>query len=382
MSELLEFFKSRTDSIIQQLETLVHYESPSEDKTLNDLLGEYCLHQFQKLGAQVQIFPRETVGDILLGKWNTEAQGKPLLILTHRDTVWAQGTVAHKIPFRRDEYKLYGAGVLDMKAGIAIAWEAIAGLQALNAFPNRPIWMLITSDEESGSTHSRELIVDLSRQAALCLVMEPSGENEGLKSARKGIARYWISAKGRASHAGAAPEEGINAILELAHQTIALQALNQLRQGTSVSVTQIQGGSANNVIPESASLYTDVRFFYREEAERVHAAITELEPALMGCELEIKGGIDRYPMERNEEMVRAVQQAQQIAADLGLSLGEATVGGVSDGNLTASAGVPTLDGLGGHGEGMHALHEHVLIRSLWRRAALVANLLKQWPLVD
>jgi glutamate carboxypeptidase len=377
MSDLLEFFKARTEAIIAQTQTLVGYESPTPDKALNDLLGDYCRQQLEALGARVQVYPRHTVGDILWGVWNEDAPGRPLMILCHRDTVWPVGTLA-KMPWSRDEYKIYGPGALDMKASLAMAWEAIAGLQTLGQFPQRPIWMLITSDEETGSAESRHLILELGQQCALCLVMEPSAENEGLKSSRKGIGRYWVTATGRTSHAGSSPEEGINAIVELAHHTLAIQALNQLRQGTSVSVTQVQGGIAGNVIPDQASLYVDVRFFYQAEAERVHQAMLGLSPVLPGAALEVTGGIDRPPMERDALMVNTIQQAQHLASQLGFSLGESAVGGVSDGNLTASAGIPTLDGLGPLGTGAHALHEQVLIRTLARRTALLASLLRDW----
>lgn len=378
MTDLLSFFTDRTPVMLELLENLVRHESPSHDKGYVDQLGSYLHHHLEKLGAVIEVHPRAAVGDIRLAKWNTNAAGTPILILVHLDTVWPVGTLANTMPLKHEEGKLYGAGVLDMKAGIAIALEAIRGLQDRGEFPERPIWMLLTTDEETGSEHSQDLILETARECGLCLVMEPAAENEGLKTSRKGIAKYWVTALGLASHAGNAPEAGINAIVELAHQMLALHNLNRLRQGTSVSVTQVEGGSAGNVIPARASCFVDVRFFYAEEAERVDAAIKGLQTALFGSRLEIRGGVVRYPMQRDETMIKTVEQAQQIAQRLGIPLGEAAVGGGSDGNLTAAAGIPTLDGLGGYGNGMHALHEHVLVRSLARRAALVAAILRDW----
>ena len=375
---MLDYFYNRQNDIVNLLQKMVQYESPTHHKEVVDLFGSFLHERLIELGAEVTLYPRDTVGDIRLAKWNANLPGKPILILGHIDTVWAMGTLENNVPLRLEDGKLHGPGALDMKAGIAIAFEAIRGLQERGEMPPRPIWRLLTTDEETGSDHSREFIIELAQQCGLCLVMEPATDNEGLKTSRKGIARYWITARGIASHAGAAPEQGINAIIELAHQAIAVHKLNALRQGTSVSVTTIQGGTATNVIPAEASLYIDVRFFYREEAERINMAIHALQPVLPGSKLEIRGFIDRYPFERTEQVIVAYQQAAAIASKLGFVLGEGAVGGVSDGNLTAAAGVTTLDGLGGHGDGMHAFHEHVLVRSLPRRVALLAGILRDW----
>lgn len=378
MTDLMSFFQDRNEGTISLLKNLVEHESPSHDKAAVDGLGAFLRAHLEGLGAKVQVHPRQEVGDILLGTWNAEAAGAPLLILCHMDTVWPLGTLAEAVPWRRDEHKLYGPGVLDMKAGIAIALTALAGLQERGELPARPLRLLLTSDEEIGSHHSQELILQTAADCALCLVMEPAAENEGLKTSRKGGGSYTLKAKGRAAHAGHAPEEGVNATVELAHQILAIQALNQLRQGTSVSPTLIQGGTAGNVIPAEASVYIDVRFFLQAEADRVDAALRNLSPALLGSHLELEGRVHRYPMERTPQIAAAAEKAKALAGGLGMDLGEAAVGGVSDANLTAHAGFPTLDGLGGQGDGMHALHEHVLIRSLYRRAALLAALLTHW----
>jgi glutamate carboxypeptidase len=271
---------------------------------------------------------------------------------------------------------------LDMKGGVTCALEAIRGLRDLDQMPERPIWMLATTDEETGSFHSKALILEIAAQAGLVLVTEPAGEMENLKTARKGISRYWVRSEGRAAHSGNAPEAGINAIIDNAHQAIRLHELNDLPNGTSVSVTQISGGTAMNVIPPQAELYIDVRFLKASEAERIDAAVHSLEPVVPGAKVEVRGFIDRLPMERNEQMIAAFRQARQIGQSIGLMFGEELSGGGSDGNFTAGAGAPTLDGLGPEGKGMHALHEHVLIRTLPRRAALLAALMRDWKMPD
>ncbi len=375
--DLLAYFTARTESMVSLLENLVRHESPSRDKALVDTLSLYLHDILIELGADVTLILREKVGNMRLAKWNAEKTGQPILLLAHLDTVWPAGTLETSMPLRRDESRLFGPGVLDMKAGIVIALEAIHGLRERNELPDSPLWLLLTTDEETGSTHSRKLIVELAQQCRLVLVLEPAADNGGLKTSRKGISEYTVKARGVASHAGLAPEEGVNAVVELAHQTLKIHSLNNLRKGTSVSVTQVSGGITNNIIPPEASCYVDVRFFYKEEAERVDEAIQSLSPVLPGSSLEITGGIDRLPMERTEQVVYWFQKARGLAENLGFSLDEAAVGGVSDGNLTAGAGIPTLDGLGAQGAGAHALHEHILIRSLPRKAALLAAILRE-----
>jgi glutamate carboxypeptidase len=265
-----------------------------------------------------------------------------------------------------------------MKAGVAIALETIRGLRDRGELPDRPIWLLNNSDEETGRLYSRDLIHEKAGQSALVLVMEPAAEGEALKVWRKGIARYTVITRGRASHSGQAPEAGINAVIEAAHQALRLHDLNDLPNGTSVSVTVIKGGIATNVIPPEASMEVDVRFLKAAEAARVDRAIHGLSPVLPGAAVAVEGCIDRGPMERNELMMRTVQRVQAIAQTLGMELREDGSGGASDGNFTAAMGIPTLDGMGGDGIGLHAVHEQVRIRSLARRAALLAKILIEW----
>jgi glutamate carboxypeptidase len=377
VSDLLAFFQDRTEQIVATLEQLVRLESPTNSKAHVDVLGEFIMNQCRDLGASVQTFPQDEVGDLRLAVWNGDAPGKPILLLCHIDTVWPVGTL-DIMPLYRDGDLLYGPGALDMKCGVAIALDVVRGLQERGDFPNRPIWLFLNSEEETGSTHARDVIMTLAAQCGLVLVMEPAAEGEALKTSRKGGGYYVIRTLGRASHAGAAPEAGINAIIEASHQAITLHELNNLRDGTSVSVTLIRGGVAGNVIPPEAVIEVDVRFFKASEAQRVHEAITHLSPVLPGASVIIEGGIDRGPMERDAQMVRMVEQVKTMGQAVGIPIREAAVGGMSDGNFTAAMGIPTLDGLGADGQGMHAAHEHVIIPTLARRAALLAQILMQW----
>ena len=379
MSEFLDFFYDRTAQMVETLGQLVLFESPTLSKEHVDKLGEHVAGMCSNLGAEVAVFPLEEVGDVRLAMWNADAPGKPIMFLTHLDTVWPVGTL-ETMPLREEDGLLYGPGVLDMKAGVVVALEAIRGLLDRDEMPNRPIWMFFNTDEEIGSLYSRELIHEKAAEVGLVLVMEPGTETEAVKTSRKGLARYTVRTEGRAAHSGFAPEEGINAVIEAAHQALALHELNDLPNGTSVSVTVVQGGFTINVIPPEAKLETDVRFFKAAEAERVDRAVKALTPVLPGAKVHIEGAIDRGPMEYTEQTKRLFGQLKAIGASIGLELHESASGGASDGNFTAAMGVPTMDGLGGGGTGLHAAHEQVIIRSLPRRAALLARLLVDWDM--
>jgi glutamate carboxypeptidase len=378
MSELLTYFKSQQEKMVDFLKTLVNYETFTQEKAYVDKLGAFIEAQFRELGASVTRYPQEKVGDFLLAKWNEGAPGKPILFLIHIDTVWPIGTLAERPPTIDADGKLFGPGAVDMKGGITIALWAIRGLVERGELPNRPIWILMTSDEEVGSIYSEPIIKEVAPQCGLVLVMEPATKEEALKTWRKGVGTYEITVEGRASHAGNAPEQGINAVVELAQQTLKLNAMNDLKNGTSVSVTVVHGGSASNVIPAKAVAEVDVRTLTDKAWDEVKEQIMSLTPFVPGAKLSISMHHARGPMEHNAQMVRTFAQCKAIGERYGLSIHEDGSGGGSDGNFTAFMGIPTLDGLGPQGDGLHALHEHVVVNSLPRRATLIAAILKEW----
>ena len=380
MTDLLTYFKDRTQNIIDLLTEMVNYESFSTDKPAVDKLAVFMAEKCRAFGADsVDVLPQVAVGDCVLAKWNSVAQSKPILILGHIDTVWKPGTLAERPVTITDDGILFGPGALDMKAGNTIALSAIHGLIERGEMPtNRPIWVLFNSDEEIGSHASTPIIEELAAQAGLVLIMEPGTPDGALKTQRKGIATYRLHITGKASHAGNFPEQGINAIIEAAQQALALNKLNDLRNGTSVSVTMIDGGSAGNVIPDRASIYIDTRTITVREAERIDKAIEDLQPQVPGAKIELERIHQRPPMEHNAVMQSTFAQAKNIGATYGLTIREESVGGGSDGNTTAAMGIPTLDGLGAIGDGLHALHEQVLISSLAERTTLCAGIIKDW----
>ncbi len=361
--------------MLDLLAELVQRESFTREKESVDLLVDYMEGRFHSLGASsVQRFPQRDVGDFLLAKWNEQATGKPFLFLAHADTAHPIGSLA-KMPIRTEDGRFYGPGALDMKAGTVIALEAIGALQESDQMPQRPIHFLLNTDEEIGSPYSEALIKEQAANCELALVMEPATKEGAIKTWRKGGGKYTLTIEGRAAHAGIAPQEGINAIIEFAQQALEINRLNDLKYGTSVSITLVEGGSAGNVIPARVRAHIDTRVMTLAAMDNLHAALTNLYPKMPGATVNCVRGSQRPPMERRPGLF---EKAAEIGERHGVALYEDGSGGGSDGNFTAAIGIPTLDGLGAHGDGAHAPHEHVIIDSLQRQATLIAAILQQW----
>lgn len=370
---LLAYLLAHQSDMVADLARLVEMESPSDDKAALDRLAAALAADLRGLDAEVAVLPQPTAGDHLRARWGDGPGGA--LLLCHMDTVWPLGTLAH-MPVRVEDGRFYGPGAFDMKGGIVNALWAMRALHALALRPKHRITLLITSDEEVGSGASRPLIEAEALTHDIVYVLEPAHPPHGaLKTWRKGVGDYRVSVTGRAAHAGAAHDEGINAIEELAHQVLAIQALTAYGVGTTVNVGVIGGGTRSNVVPAQAWAEVDFRVMNQAEADRIDAALRSLTPRLAGTTIEVTGGLNRPPMVRTPANLALYARAEAIAAELGLTISETGTGGGSDGNFTSALGVPTLDGLGVTGDGSHALHEHVLIASLPERAALLAGLL-------
>ena len=299
MSGLKAFFEARQQSMIELLTATVERESPTHEKAAVDALSQYLKDQLEAIGAEVDVHPREHVGDLLLATWNGDAEGKPILIVSHMDTVHPLGSVAERPVRLEDDGRLYGPGALDMKGGIVVAIDALAGLRERNELPARPIQFLITTDEEKGSRYSRELIEELAADAALVMVTEPPTRDGSLKTWRKGVSSYRLTIQGRAAHAGNEPEEGVNAIIEFAQHALELNKLNDLPNGTSVSVTVVNGGTTTNVIPAQVNAAIDVRVMSQPVYEKLHAEIMDRMPFIPGADVTIERLHYRPPMERD-----------------------------------------------------------------------------------
>src|SRR4029077_3753468 len=376
----LAYFKERRDEIVSTIRELVEIESPSDKKTAVDEVAEAIAHKFSQLGGEVRFHRANDFGSHLQVNFGGKS-AKPVLLLGHYDTVYPLGTLAN-MPCRAVHNRLTGPGVLDMKSGIALMLHALAGLQewyseGQNSELPRPVTVLLVSDEEVGSDSSRAITESLAKKAAAVLVLEPSyGRLGAVKTARKGVGEYLVKVIGKASHAGLDFQKGVNAILELAGQIERISTFTDLKKGLKVNVGIVGGGSRTNVVPAEATAHVDVRIARMKDAAGIDEKMHSLRPFNRKCKIEITGGINRPPMERTAGVAALYAQAAAIARDLGWKLGEAAVGGGSDGNFTAALGIPTLDGLGGVGDGAHAAHEHILISELPRRAALLAGLIE------
>jgi glutamate carboxypeptidase len=372
MREILRFCEAEQPWLLAAISALVDVESPSDDKAAVDACGRVLAARLEECGARVTRLPHATCGDTLRAEWGTA--DRQLLLLGHFDTVWGVGQLA-AMPRREERDRLYGPGVLDMKAGISLGMQAIRALLACRMMPQCRLVMLLTTDEEIGSKASRAAIEAEARQSSAVLVLEPSLPGGAAKTSRKGCGEYELIVRGRAAHAGIEPEKGANAIRELAVQIARLEAIQDVERGITLNVGVISGGTRANVVPDLARAVIDVRVQTLADAAGVDAALQRLTPELPGTSLEVRGGIDRPPLERTDTVLRLYQAARQVAAELGHGLAEGSTGGGSDGNFTAALGVPTLDGLGAIGDGAHAVHEHVSIADLPWRAALIAGLL-------
>jgi glutamate carboxypeptidase len=372
----LHFFEQRRDQMVDTIRRLVEIESPSDNKQAVDRCSAFVAEEFAALGGRAEFHRVADFGNHLQVDFAGETQQKPVLLLGHYDTVYPMGTLA-TMPCRAGNGRLWGPGALDMKSGIALMLYAIEGLQSWHGRLPRPVTVLLVSDEEVGSDSSRHITEALAKQSSAVLVLEPSyGPKGAVKTARKGVGEYVLKVTGVASHSGLDFEKGQSAILELARQILAISKMVDLKRGLTLNPGLIQGGTRVNVVAAEAGATIDVRIARMKDAAGIDKQLRSLHPFNRKCKLEVTGSVNRPPMERNAGVAALYNRATVIAKELGWKLTEAAVGGASDGNFTAGLGIPTLDGLGGVGDGAHAVHEFITISELPRRAALLAGLIE------
>ena len=386
LSDRLRFFQQQRSAIVDTIEQLVTLESPSDVKAAVDRVATVLASRFEQLGGKVIVHKAEKFGNHLqvnfAGQKNaqfsrtTRAPRNPILLLGHMDTVYPIGTIS-KMPFRISKGRIWGPGVFDMKSGIALAVHVLEALLQWNdgRLP-RPVTVFLVSDEEVGSTSSRQISEKLARQSEAVLVLEPAaGPNGAVKTARKGIGEYTLHVEGVSAHSGLDFEKGHSAVVELSRQILRLSELADLKRGTTINVGRITGGGRVNVVPAEAAAVLDLRVRTKKDGGRVHRQLMSLRPFDPQCKIKVSGGLNRPPMERTTGIAGLYKRAARIARELGWKLEEAAVGGGSDGNFTAALGVPTLDGLGAIGDGAHSPHESVVVAELPKRAALLAGLI-------
>lgn len=372
----LRDLEAKREEMVGAIRELVEIESPSDNKQAADRLGTFIASRFETLGGRARLHRAADFGDHVQVDVSGRENGKPVLLLGHFDTVYPLGTLA-TMPCCVADGRLCGPGVLDMKSGIALILHAIEALRAWHGELPRPVTVFLVSDEEVGSSSSRKITEALARDAAAVLVLEPAAGLRGaVKTARKGVGEYTLSVNGVAAHAGLDPGKGHSAILELARQITRISRFNDLRRGLSVNAGVIHGGTRTNVVPAHASAGIDVRIKSASQAAGVDRKLRSLKPFDKHCQLDVTGGINRLPMERNAGVAALYKKAQHIARQIDWKLEEAAVGGGSDGNFTAGMGIPTLDGMGGVGDGAHAAHEFIVVSELPRRALLLAGMIE------
>jgi len=372
----VRYFEKNLPAMVQSIREWVEIESHSDDKAAADSMSAMLGQRFAELGGQPKAHRARDYADHLQIDFPGARERKPVLLLGHFDTVYPLGTLAH-MPCHTENGRLYGPGVLDMKSGIGLMFHAIQALQSWHGKLPRPITVFLVSDEEVGSSSSRKITEELAKESGAVLVLEPAAGTRGaVKTARKGVGEYTLAVKGIAAHAGLDPAKGHSAIVELARQITAIAKLNDLRSGVTVNPGVIRGGTRTNVIAAEATVEIDARIQKASQARGLDRKLRALKPKDKRCTLTLEGGINRLPMERTTGVAALYAKAKSIAQQIGWKLEEAAVGGGSDGNFTAGIGIPTLDGMGGVGEGAHAIHEHIIISDLPRRAALLAGMIE------
>jgi glutamate carboxypeptidase len=373
--ERLQYFQAEQEALVRTIREFVEIESPSDNKAACDRISTFLAQRFEAFGGRARIHPADRHGNNLQVDFPGREKLKPVLLLGHFDTVYPLGTLAN-MPCHISDGKMHGPGVLDMKSGIALMLFAIEALQSWHSALPRPVTVFLVSDEEVGSHSSRKITESLAKESAAVLVLEPAGPRGAVKTARKGVGEYKLTVHGIASHAGLDPGKGHSAIVELAKQITVMSKFNDLPKGLSVNPGVIRGGTRTNVVAAEATVEIDVRIKMAKQAATLDRKLRSLKPFDKRCKLHIDGGVNRMPMERTAGVAALYKKARAIAEQISWKLEEAAVGGGSDGNFTAGMGIPTLDGMGGYGDGAHAIHEHIVISELPRRALLLAGMIE------
>jgi glutamate carboxypeptidase len=361
------------ESMLSLLEMFVNHDSPSQRADLTTVLAHVVADEARSVGLAVERVPILEYGDCLVCRGPSKVGEPRVLIVAHLDTVYPEGTASER-PFRIDGQRAFGPGVYDMKSGIVIALFAIRTLYKLLPDVGVAVTLLINTDEEPGSPQSRDLILREAQRHDLALIMEPGGPRGTLTLRRKGVGLFTLTVEGREAHAGADPSRGINSIVDMAQRLIALTATERLDESTTVNVGLVNGGTSPAVSPRWCEAVIDIRVASLEAQKEALARLEEIValPGRNGARAFVRGGFHRQPMLPSQEAMRLAAAITALAGELGFELGIGESGGASDGNLTAAAGLSTIDGLGAHGGGAHSPDEFIAITSLYNKCALLA----------
>jgi glutamate carboxypeptidase len=378
MHPFLRYATERQGDIVALIRQFVECESPSNEPAAVARFTELLVESTREIASATQVSAQNHGPHVRLEfAVPGRKSGAQILMLGHSDTVWPLGTILG-MPFKEAGGRLWGPGVLDMKAGLAFAIYAARALRELDLPMERCLVLLCISDEEVGSETSRALTEAEARKSEAVLVLEPgTGLTGKLKTSRKGVGNYLVEVRGRPAHAGVDFTAGASAIVELCRQVEAISGFTDLERGVTVNPGVIRGGTRTNVIAAEAAAEIDMRVKTLDDADALDRRFRDLRPLDRRCELTITGGLNRPPMERTEQVERLFRKAQAVASDMRLEVEESATGGGSDGNFTAALGIPTLDGLGAVGEGAHAPNESILVDRMADRTALLAGLIRE-----
>ena len=377
--QIFERFQTRQAEVESFMRALVEVESPSGDEDGSRAVVDLIVDAARSVACVDGVERVDVPGfgqHLVIKAFSSEADNGQVLIVGHTDTVHSRGSLELR-PWRRDDERAYGPGVFDMKANCALVIEVLRTLCELNVKPQFAVSIVLTCDEEVGSASGWPLIerVAKAHETRCAFVLEPPAPGGRVKTGRKGTGIYAIKVEGKAAHAGLEPEKGASAILELARQTERLHALNSSGSGITLNVGVVRGGTRSNVVAEQAEGEIDVRFATDAESREIDRILSTLAPVDERTKVFVSGGINRPPLERTPAVVELFEKARSISAFVGFELGEAQVGGASDGNFIAALGIPVLDGLGISGDGAHAVHENIEVNDIARRGALISGLL-------
>lgn len=364
----------RSEDLIEELLEWVRTESPTTDPAAVNRVADLAERSLAQAGVAITRIPgRDGFGDNLVAR--TPGRGRPIVVAGHLDTVWEHGSLA-AMPARIDGAQATGPGIYDMKAGSFLGMHVMRSMLRQGVRTAHPMVLLLTPDEEVGSPTSRDLIERESAEARAVLIMEPAGAGGACVTARKGVGRFVLRIEGRGAHAGGAFQDGASAVVELAHQILAIHGMVDLDRGITLNAAPVWGGTRPNVIPPDAGCEIDLRVTSAADGEEMERRLLRLAARNPDCRVMVEGGMNRPPFAETPEIAALYVHARGLAAELGFDLPKQTRGGGSDGNFTAARGIPTLDGLGCPGAGAHVRSEHILWRELAPRAALLAGLLE------
>jgi glutamate carboxypeptidase len=333
---------------------------------------------------------RALTGDALQGGAVASASGKygthvsfstggdgAVLLVGHHDTVFPKATFQG---FRQDGTLLRGPGVLDMKGGLVVIGYALGALHHAGLLSRVPVRAVSVADEEIGSPEGRALVLDAARGASCALVFESGRVNDQIVTRRKGIGGLTVIAHGKAAHAGNNHADGVNAIWAMAGFIQRAQELTDYDRGVTINVGKITGGIGKNTVPDRAEALVDFRFLTRHDGElllaQLHDAAEAAAEKVFGSKIEVHGGISRQPLERTDASAVLLAEYAACAHASGLGAGEAPlIGGGSDANTVAAAGVPAIDGLGPRGKGFHTVDEFIERSTLLPKAEALVRFL-------